>query len=120
MREELVELSNRLLGAIQSRDAEVLGEILAEDFLHLDTSGAKRGKAAFISGILEAPYQILSIDFEAIQIAGVDQAAVVAGVQRAEVRMPDGQTVTSRGGFTDIFTRAGDSWVIRLAHSVDL
>lgn len=120
MHAELIELSNRLLRAIQSRDARALAEILADDFQHFDTSGAAVGKRAFTAGVIEAQYEILSIAFEVIEVALVDSAAVVVGVQRAEVRMPAGDQVTSRGGFTDIFTRAGDSWVLRLAHSVDL
>ena len=120
MHEELIELSNRLLRAIQSRDARALAEILADDFQHFDSSGAAVGKKAFTAGVLEAPFEVLSIGFEVIEVRQVDCAAVVVGVQRAQVRMPAGDEVTSRGAFTDIFTRAGDAWVIRLAHSVDL
>jgi hypothetical protein len=93
---------------------------LADDFQHFDSSGARLEKEAFIAGVVHAQYQILSIGFEIIEIAQVDQAAVVVGIQTAEVQMPEGTRVTSRGGFTDVFTPAGDSWVIRLAYSIDL
>lgn len=115
-----MDVSHRLLRAIQSRDAPALEAILADDFQHFDTSGASVDRQAFISAIVDAPYDIRSIGFEAIDVADIDGAGVVVGLQRAEVRMPDGELLVSRGGFTDVFTRHGDVWRIRLAHSVDL
>ena len=119
MQDELVELSYQLLNAIQERDAEALDTILADDFRHFDSCGASLGKEEFVRGIVEAQYRILSIGFETLEVTSVDESAVVLGVQTAEVRMPDGEVLTSRSGFTDVFTRDGKTWVIRLAHSVD-
>jgi len=84
---ELIELSYRLLRAIQSRDARALAEILADDFQHFDTSGAAVGKRAFTAGVLEAQYEVLSIGFEVIEVALVDSAA--GGRRCATGRSPD-------------------------------
>ncbi len=45
---------------------------------------------------------------------------MAVGIQRAKVRLPDGETLVSRGSFTDVFQKKNDGWKLWLAHSTEL
>lgn len=118
--EELVRVSERLLAAIVSRDAAVLEELLAPEFAHFDAAGTRTERRDFIAQVLGSTYTVIHAGFESLAVDVVGELAVVNGVQRAEVALGAGESVVSRGAFTDVFVATPSGWRIRLARSVEL
>jgi hypothetical protein len=54
-----------------------------------------------------------------LAIEHFDRTAVVAGVQRARVRLPDDGLVEGRSAFTDVFVLGPSGWRLRVATSAD-
>ena len=118
--EELLRISEEILRAIASRSPESLNTILDDGFVHLQSGGERLTKDAFVSNIVDPPYTIEEIDFESIRVEVQENVAVAVGIQRAKVRLPGGETLVSRGSFTDVFRNKGGSWKLWLAHSTEL
>lgn len=119
--EDFVALSHRILDAIVHRDIPALDALFDDEFVALAVAGGRQRKQEFISAIVGMPFEILAASFESLEVEVIDErTAVAAGIQRAEVRLPTGETIISRTAFTDLFIRRGDKWRIRLAQSVDL
>lgn len=116
----LLQLSRELIEAFRARDREAMERILADDFRHVDAGGTEVDRERFVQAMIGAEWKILSIDFERIEVHEIDELAVVTGIQTAEVALPDGTAATSRGAFTDLFTRVDGRWRLRLAHSTEL
>ncbi len=114
--EELLRISEEFLRAIASRSSEALDTILDEGFIHLQSGGERLTRDEFVSNIADAPYTVEEIDFESIRVEVQENVAVAAGIQRAQVRLPDGETLVSRGSFTDVFQKKNGSWKLWLAH----
>lgn len=117
---DLLHVSHDLIDAFRARDRGGMERILADDFRHVDASGTVVDRERFVRAMIEAPWQIRSIAFERIEVHQIDPIAVVTGIQVAEVALPDGTVATSRGAFTDLFTRVDGRWRLRLAHSTEL
>lgn len=116
----LLGLGRELIDAFRARDRGAMERILADDFRHVDASGAGVDRRRFVETMIGAEWRIRSIGFERIEVHEIDQLAVVTGIQTAEVELPDGTVATSRGAFTDLFTRVDGCWRLRLAHSSEL
>jgi len=118
--EAVLVLSRDLIEAFRARDRDAMMRILADDFRHVDAVGAVVNRKRFVDALIGAEWRIRSIGFERIEVHEIDQLAVVTGIQSAEVELPDGTVATSRGAFTDLFTRVDGRWRLRLAHSTEL
>jgi ketosteroid isomerase-like protein len=119
--EEFVRLSHRILDAIVHRDAATLDALFDDEFVAFAPAGGRQRKQEFIDAVVDAPFHILDASFESLEVEVVDdRTAVVVGIQRAEVRLPTGEHVVSRGAFTDLFVRRGQEWRVRVVQSVDL
>jgi ketosteroid isomerase-like protein len=116
----LLDLSHDLIEAFRARDRDAMMRILADDFRHVDAGGAEVNRERFVESMIGAAWRIRSIGFERIEVHEIDGLAVVTGIQSAGVEMPDGTVATSRGAFTDLFTRVDGRWRLRLAHSTEL
>lgn len=119
-RKELLRLSHEIVEAIGRKNAEVLAEILDDDFVHLPSDGQRQTKEEFIKAVLEGAYTIEAIGLESLQVECLGDGGVAAGIQRATGHLPDGTSFVSVGAFTDVFRRTGDGWRLWLAHSVQL
>ena len=119
--DDFVKLSHRILDAIVQRDAVTLDALFDDELVALAAAGGRQRKPEFISAVVDAPFHILGASFESLEVEVVDErTAVVVGIQRADVRLPTGETVVSRVAFTDLFVRRGDAWRIRVVQSADL
>jgi ketosteroid isomerase-like protein len=117
---DLLRLSRDLIESFRARDRGAMERILADDFRHVDASGTGVDRERFVRAMVESPWRIRTIGFERIEVHEIDGFAVVTGIQAAEVELPDGTVATSRGAFTDLFTRVDGRWRLRLAHSTEL
>ncbi len=116
-REQLIELSERLAGAIGRRDVVAVGGLLAKGFVQRHAGGEPVGAEAFLGGIANLPGEILSVKVEQLTVDLAGDGAVVTGMQRAQLRI-EGELVDDHRAFVDWFVREDGQWRLRAA--VDL
>jgi ketosteroid isomerase-like protein len=117
---ELRAAEQRVFEAIQKKDVAALGRELSEDFVHSSPGQPDQPRAAFLAAIRDMPYAIRGIGGEDLRVRELGETAVLSGVQRARVALPDGREVVARTAFVDIFTRQDGRWRLRHAWSVEL
>ena len=110
----LLELSNEIAAAIGARDVDRIAALLAPGFVHRAEDGTVSDAAAFVQAIRDIPGEILAIGLERVDVDVDGDAAMVSGVQFAQVRI-EGQTIDDRRAFADFFVRAGGVWKLRSA-----
>ena len=113
----VAECARRIAAAIAGRDTATLATMLDEGFVHRAPGGANVEAPAFLDAIAGIPGEIVSVTLEALAIDVAGEAALVTGIQHAQVRIDD-QLIDDRRCFVDWFVKAGDTWRIRVA--VDL
>src|SRR5437016_7131850 len=84
----------RILAAIKARHVHALRAHLTDDFIHTDLGGADRSRDAFLRLVHDAPYAIVRIAAEGLRVRVLGETAVVSGIQRARVSLPEGTFVT--------------------------
>jgi hypothetical protein len=116
----LADLSHQILAAILHRDRAALDAVLHPGFVQINEAGVRTNRTAFIEAVCENDLDILDASFDSLSIEVFDQIGIAAGVQRGRVRMANGDVVTGRTAFTDVFIRQGSGWLLRAATSADL
>ena len=117
----LTDLSHALLTAIRLPDRKALDSILTSDFVHVNETGARTAKDAFIAAIEAGGYEITQLSFEFLVVEPLADIGIVCGVQVAQVRLAGGEEVAGRTAFTDVFVRTGGGrWQLRMATSAEL
>jgi len=119
-RQELTDLSHQILAAILHRDGAALDAVLDPDFVQINEAGVRTARAAFIEAVCDSDLVITDLAFDHLSIEVFDQTGIAAGVQRGRVRMANGDVITGRTAFTDVFVRQGGGWRLRAATSADL
>jgi ketosteroid isomerase-like protein len=110
----------RIFAAIMARDAKALEGELAADFILSSPGKPEQARDDFLQAIASMPYRILEVGGEDLRCRFLGDVAVLSGVQRARVEIAPGRVVVARTAFADLFVRAGDSWRLRHAFSVEL
>jgi ketosteroid isomerase-like protein len=110
----------RIMAAIAARDIAGLEAELTDDFAHTSIGGAEQDRGSFLDAIRDAPYRILELRGEQLQVRAMGDLAILSGVQRARVALPDGSVVTGLGAFVDLFVLTSVGWRLRHACSVEL
>jgi ketosteroid isomerase-like protein len=113
-RKQVIEVSEHIATAIARRDVRAIRALLAPDFVHRAIGGAATGVDAFLQAIEQIPGEIVFVKLDGLQIDVSGSAALVTGVQHAQVRM-DGQLVDERRPFVDWFVKQAGGWRIRVA-----
>jgi hypothetical protein len=116
-REQLIEISEKLAGAIARRDTAAVRGFLAGGFMQRPAGGEAVGADAFLAGVAKIPGDILFVKVDQITTDIAGDHAVVTGIQQAQLKI-DGAVVTDRRPFVDWFVREDGVWRVRLA--VDL
>ena len=117
----LKQSEQRIFQAIQARDIPALEAELAEDFVLYSHGNPEQDRASFLAAIREMPFQILEIRGEEVRVRVLGDVALVSGIQRARVAMPDsGAVVNAATAFVDAFARTEAGWRLRHAVSVEL
>ena len=110
----------RVFEAIRKKDVAALGRELAQDFVHSSPGQPDQPREAFLAAIRDMPYAIRGIEGEDLRVRELGETALLSGVQRARVALPDGREVVARTAFVDVFTRQDGRWRLRHAWSVEL
>ena len=116
-REQLIEASEKLAGAIARRDTAAVRGFLARGFVQRPAGGEAVDAEAFLAGVTKIPGDILFVRVEQLTTDVAGDHAVVTGIQHAQLKI-DGAVVIDRRAFVDWFVREGSEWRVRLA--VDL
>jgi ketosteroid isomerase-like protein len=118
--EQIQDLEEEIFAAIQAKDAEAIGSVLAPDFLYRSPRAEDRTREEFLEGIRAIPGTIEEIGLQDVHTLVFGETAVVTGVQVASVRLADGNLVASHVAFTDVFHRYQGEWRLSLAYGIDL
>ena len=118
--EAILQLERETMEAIKNKDADALGRIVADDFIHRSPGGVDANKAEFLKSVASLPVQVLEIYGEELKVSAYGDVAVLTGVQRVKAKDADGEEEAGAGAFTDVFVRRGGRWWIVLAYSVDM
>ena len=110
----LVRISHDIAEAIGRRDVQALGAMLAPGFVHRSFSGATADATAFLDGVAGIPGEIAFVRLERITVDVDKDAALLTGIQYAQVKV-DGQVVDDRRGFADFFVKIAGGWKLRAA-----
>jgi len=119
-RRAVLDCQNRFWLALQRKDAELFREVLAEDFVCRSLEQEDQDCTAFIATLTSMPVTIVQIQGESIAIHLVNDLAILTGTQHAQIRLPDGKTVSQRIALTNVFQRRGGLWQMIFAHPVEL
>ena len=117
---EILEMERETMAAIERKDREALGRVLADDFVYRNPAGEELGREAFLNNIASIPFEILSVRGENLKVGVFGETAVLTGVQVATVRTEDGKEEVGRGAFTDVFVKREGRWLMALAYDVEL
>jgi ketosteroid isomerase-like protein len=118
--EAILAAEDRIFAAIRTQDSAALAAELAADFIHSALGQPDQGRDAFLKAIGEMPYRVLEIAGQDLKVRVMGDMAVLSGVQRARVALPDGSEVTAATAFVDLFTRLESGWRLRHAVSAEL
>ena len=118
--EAILQIERDIMAAIKNKDTASLAPMLADDFIYRTHFGAESDKEGFLESIASMPLEILSLHGDELKVNLYGETAVLTGVQRAEARVPEGQTEDSAVAFTDVFARRDGRWLMVLAYGVEL
>jgi ketosteroid isomerase-like protein len=116
----VLQCQHRFWLALERKDADLFEQVLAEDFVCRSPGQEDQDRSAFIGTLTSMPVTILNISGEAIAIRLLGDAAVLTGTQVAQIRLPNGETVSERLALTNIFQKTAGLWKMSLAHPVTL
>ena len=109
----LQQTAHAMAAAIGRRDVSVLAGVLASGFTYRGDGGLTTSDAeAFLDGIRQIPGEIVFVTLERVAIDVAGDAALLTGVQHAQVKV-DGQTIDDRRGFADFFVKIDGVWKLR-------
>lgn len=114
---ELEAISHTIAAAIAGRDVETVRRLLAPGFVARSFSGESTDAEAFLETIARIPGEIGFVRVGDFQIDIDGDAALVTGVQEAQLTI-DGSVVDDRRGFIDYFARIDGGWLLKVAVDV--
>lgn len=110
----LTDASHDIASAIAGRDTAALAAFLAPGFVYRIPGGDTLEAQAFLDNVRQIPGEILFVRVRQLQIDVEGDAAIVSGVQHAQVRI-DGRAIDDVRSFVDFFVRLEGRWVLRAA-----
>ncbi len=93
--------------ALQAKDAALLEQVLAPEFVSRSPGQPDQDRAAFIANLTGFPAQVLDVRCDNLAIHFFGAVAVVTGLQAARVALPNGQVVNNDIVITNVLTCCG-------------
>lgn len=106
--------AHRIADAIAQRDLATIRALLSAEFTHRTPGRQPADADLFLRGIEQIPGEIAFVRLEQLEVDMSDTAALVTGIQHAQVRL-DGEVIDDRRTFVDWFVKEGGEWRIRVA-----
>lgn len=117
---ELLQTANDIAEVIGRRDVDRLAPLLAPGFVCRSDAGRTSSDAeTFLQSIRNIPGEILFVRLDRVVVDVAGDAAMLTGVQQAQVRI-DGTVIDDRRGFADFFVRVDGAWKLRAAADFSL
>ena len=109
----LHEMTRAIAGAIARREAGIIAGLLAPGFTYRGDGGLTTSDTdAFLEGIRTIPGDIVFVRVERVTVDVSGDAAMVTGVQHAQV-VVEGDAIDDRRAFADFFVKIDGSWKLR-------
>jgi ketosteroid isomerase-like protein len=118
--ENVLRVQQKFWEGLQNKDASILNEIIAEDFVLRTPNEPNQNKTEFIESLLRAPIRVHSIGSDDLQAHIFASVAVITGVQSAQIELPDARVIADRIAITNVLQQRDGRWLIKLAHPVQL
>lgn len=112
-RNEVESLEQRRLAAIGSGDVQAMAPLLADDYVHVNSTGRVIGKEKFLQSMAGRARETTRGPLT-FNVYG--DTVVVLGEQNNRTEKPDGSVSTSSLIATQIFRRNADGWQLVLMH----
>jgi ketosteroid isomerase-like protein len=106
--------------ALERKDADLLTQALADDFVCRSPGQADQYRAAFITTITGMPLTVVNVRAEQVAIQVFDTVAVLTGTQVAQLKLPNGSQAGECLALSNVFRQANGQWQMVLAHPVAL
>ena len=106
--------------ALKSKDVALFERVLADDFVSLTDRGPAQSRTDFIDTLTTFTGDVISVEGEDISVYPYRDIAVLVGVQRARLQLPNGVQVTDSLRLNNVFRQSNGEWLLVLAHPVQL
>lgn len=117
---EILLVQEQFWKALKTRDASLLGTILAPTFVGRSPGEPNQTREEFITLLTAFPVSISEIAGEAIEVHVFGEIAVLTGVQVARLQLPDGKVRSSRVMLSNVFRQEDLGWRMVLCHSFEI
>jgi len=111
MKEELLSFEQRLTVAERTGDRLLLSGLLADDFIGIDSRGARLDKNAFISAFCDFGLIFEKLDIEDLVVKADSASGLVFGRSQFDVTVAD-RHHTGSAQFMDCWRRYENMWVL--------
>lgn len=113
--QQVIQVVKDWVDAVQKRDTERIGQLLADDFVAILWDGRKRTKAEHLEEIRSGQYAVESITVEDTQARVLGDTAVVTYYQN-EKSQSAGVNTSSGSAWTDVLARRDGRWQVIAEH----
>lgn len=100
--EQIRELYRKYWDAMIRKDADVLREIMSDDYVLMHMTGVRQSRESFLSGLLEGTFNYYSADHDSVEVQVHGDGAEMTGKSRVAAAVYGGgkRTWRLRGDFT--------------------
>src|SRR5690348_13544135 len=89
----VLECQQQFWVALERKDADLLSQVLADDFVCRSPGQADQQRSAFITAIARMPITVVKVSAEQVAVQLFDTIAVLTGTQVARLQLPNGSQV---------------------------
>ena len=111
----ILALEQRFTAGLLERNEKEVGDLLADDLIHIGFEGQIAGKAEYMSFFKTGTWRYLDYRPSNVSVKLLGEAAVVTGRVDRVIRIGDRET---RGAFafTHVWAREGNTWRLESSH----
>jgi uncharacterized protein (TIGR02246 family) len=113
--QQVIQVVKDWMDAIPKRDADRIGQLLADDFVAILWDGKKRSKAAYLDEIRSGRYAVESITLDDTQARVLGDTAIVTYYQ-AEKSQSGGVDSSSGSAWTNVLAKRDGRWQVIAEH----
>jgi ketosteroid isomerase-like protein len=106
-REALIRLERRWVEALERRDAQAVGAILADDFVDTTYRGERRTRREALAGLTSPQRARTTQELSDLEARVYGTTGIVTGINTVTGRNPD---FSARLRFTDVFVKSNGVW----------
>ena len=111
----MIQVVKDWIDAVPKRDAERIGQLLADDFVAILPNGLKRSKAEYLEELRSGKYAVESISVDETQARVLGDTAIVTYYQ-SEKSQSGGVDSSGGSAWTDVLARRDGRWQVIAEH----